>query len=408
VGEHKGMVLDSDCKSGKVDGNPIYGSTPLSMSGRKQSFTKSPVSSAHAGNITPRLEQSVLYAPEVSVAHRATSSSAHSSISKMVTVETPVSSAHAGNITPRLEQSVLYAPEVSVAHRATSSSAHSSISKMVTVETPAISSLKNGMDILKARFEKCSAGFPLSNKKNQECKQDDSRQTPLGEKLFSLTPDSNTYEGLAYSNDRGIQSLKNISKSSQNEETVDNKMDEGNLNSISAHVSHNDENSMSAETGASPSQLTHLMMVGDVDLADSTRKDEILVPSSPIQEAIPQSCSLQDVSPKGTVESHGLDNNYHSVLNVAQSPLTKSGIGISSGKKRKGVQILRNGDKIDKIGRIDRTPEAHSNGSGDLQLVLEQTGSMRGERGMLGDQTSNDGDLVRLLFYVVLYIVSIG
>ncbi|KAK7327275.1 hypothetical protein VNO80_31642 [Phaseolus coccineus] len=271
VGEHKGMVLDSDCKSDKVDQNPINGSTPLLLSGGKQSFTRSPGSSAHAGNVTPRLEQSVLYGPEVSVAHRATSSSAQSSISKMF--------------------------------------------------------------------------------------------------------------------------LKNISMSSQNEETVDTRMDAGNLNSISAHVSHNDENSMSAETGPSPLQLTHLMKVGDVDLADSTRKDDILVPSSPIQEVTPQLCSLQDVSPKVTVDDHGPDNNHHSVLNVSQSPLTKSGIGISSGKKRKVVQILRNRDKIDKIGRIDRTPEAHSNGSGDLQLVLEQRGSMRRERGMLGDQTSNDVDL---------------
>ncbi|XP_068494481.1 uncharacterized protein [Phaseolus vulgaris] len=344
VGEHKGMVLDSDRKSDKVDQNPIYGSTPLLLSGGKQSFTRSSVSSAHAGNITPRLEQSVLYGPEVSVANRATSSSALSSISKMV-----------------------------------------------TIEAPAISSLKKGMDVLKARFPKYSPGFPLSNKKNQEYKQDDSRRTPLFK--ISLTPASNTYKGLAYSNDREIQFLKSISKSSQNEETVNTKMDEGNLNSISAHVSQNDENSMSAETGASPSQLTLSMKVGDVDLADSTRKDEILVPSSPIQEVTPQLCSLQDVSPKGTVDDHGPDNNYHSVLNVSQSPLTKSGIGISSGKKRKGVQILRNRDKIDKIGRIDRTPEAHSNGSVDLQLVLEQRGSVSRERGMLGDQTSNDVDL---------------
>ncbi|KOM26416.1 hypothetical protein LR48_Vigan272s000400 [Vigna angularis] len=347
VGEHKGMVLDSDCKSDKVDRNPIYESTPLLLSGRKQSFTRSPVSSAHAGNITPRLEQSALHGPEVSVAHRATSSS---------------------------------------------SSARSSISKMVTIEPPAMSSLKKGMDVLKARLSKYTPGFPLSNEKNQEYKQDESRQIPLGEKLFSLTPSSNTYKGLGYSNDRRIQSLKSISKLSQNEETVDTKMGEGDLNSISA----------------SPSQLTHLMKVGDVDLADSSGKDEILVPSFSIQQVTPQLCSPQDVSPKCTVDGHGPDNNHHSVLNVAQSPLTKSGIGISSGKKRKGIQMLRNGDKIDKIGRIDRTPEAHSNGSGDIELVLEQTGSMRRERGMLGNQTSNDGDLVRLLFYVVLYIVSIG
>ncbi|XP_027930801.1 uncharacterized protein LOC114186920 isoform X2 [Vigna unguiculata] len=329
VGEHKGMVLDSNCKSHKVDRNPIYESTLLLLSGRKQSFTRSPVSSAHAGNITPRLEQSALHGPEVSVTHCATSS------------------------------------------------AHRSIAKMVTIEPLAMSSLKKGMDILKARLSKYSPGFLLSNEKNQEYKQEESCQIHLGEKLFSSTPTSNTYKGLAYCNDRGIQSLKNISKLSQNEDIVDTKMDDGDLNPISA----------------SSSQLTHLRMVGDVDLADRSGKNEILVPSSPIHQVTPQLCLPQDVPPKVTVDGHGPDNNPHSVLNVAQSPLTKSGIGNSSGKKRKGVQILRNEDKIDKIGRIDRTPEAHSNASGDLQLVLEQTGSMRRERVMLGNQTSNDGDL---------------
>ena len=40
---------------------------------------------------------------------------------------------------------------------------------------------------------------------------------------------------------------------------------------------------------------------------------------------------MQNLSPKSNLDGH--DNSYHSVLQVAQSPLTKSGISISSGKK---------------------------------------------------------------------------
>ncbi|XP_028222506.1 uncharacterized protein LOC114403623 isoform X3 [Glycine soja] len=499
VDEDKGMVSDTDHKSDQVIQNPIHRFTPLSLSGRKQLVMRSPDSSRHDGNITQPLVQSGLFVPEVHVAHGATPSSVHISILKMKTLEA----------------------------------------------TPAISVLKEGMDRLKARLSKFSPGFSLSNKKYCEYKHDETRQTPLGEKLFSLTPDSNVYKGLVDGNEHGIQSNKNICKSSQNEETLDAKIDEENLSLISAHVSYNDENPKVVEMGASPSQMTHLTKVVDVDLADRTvekGKDEILVPSPPIQEVTPQLCSLQDppsmqdLSPKGNLDGHGLDNSYHSVLQVAQShltksgisissgkklqdspnmqnlspksnldghdnsyhsvlqvaqspltksgisissgkklqdspnmqnlstksnlyghgldnsyhsvlqvaqspltksgisissgkklqdspnvqdlspksnldghglhnsyhsalqvaqsPLTKSGINISSGKKRKGVEIRSNGDNIDKIGRIGRSPEVHKSGNGDLQLLSEQTGSMRSEREKLGDQTLNDGDLI--------------
>ncbi|XP_004502105.1 uncharacterized protein [Cicer arietinum] len=93
-------------------------------------------------------------------------------------------------------------------------------------------------------------------------------------------------------------------------------------------------------------------------------------------------------------DGHGvdLDNDDHPVLQVAQSPLTKTGIEVSSGKKRKSVEILSDGNNIDKTGRIDRSPEAHKSGNGELQFVLEQTGYMRSERENFGDQKCNDWD----------------
>ncbi|XP_020231117.1 uncharacterized protein LOC109811716 [Cajanus cajan] len=355
------QVSDSNHKSDQVNRNPIHGFTPLSLSGRKQ--LSSPHSSRHAGNVTPALEPTDLFGLAVHVAHGATSSSVH----------------------------------------------RRSISKMKTLETsPIMSSVKDGMDILKARLSKYSPGFSLSNKRDREYKQDESHRTPIKEKLFSLTPESNMCKHLVDSNDCGIQSFKNICKSSQNEETVNTKMDEENLNLILDNVSYNDENSKAVEMPASPSQITHLTKVVDVELEDITAeegKDEILVPNLCIQEvttplhSLRDPLSIQDLSPKGNLDGNGLDNIYHSVLQVAQSPLTKLGIEISSGKKRKGVELLSNGDNIDKIGRIDSSPVVRRNGNGD-QLVLEQTGSVRSEREKLGDQTWNDGDLILKNFLV--------
>lgn len=118
--------------------------------------------------------------------------------------------------------------------------------------------------------------------------------------------------------------------------------------------------------------------------------------------------NIQDLSHPGNSDGHvvDLDNNYHPVLQVAQSPLTKSGIGVSSGKKRKGVEIPRDGDNIDKIVRINRSPEVQKSGNGGLQLVLEQTGYMRSERDKPGDQKWNDWDHVWLLLYK-LYSLSV-
>ncbi|KAL2327167.1 hypothetical protein Fmac_020594 [Flemingia macrophylla] len=352
----RGQVSDSDRKSGPVNPNPIHGFTPLSLSGEKQLCVSSPHSSRHAGNITPPLEQTGLIGSVVCVAHGTTPSSVH----------------------------------------------RRSISEMKTLEiTPIMSSLKEGMDILKARLSKYSPGISLSNKRDPEYKRDESHQTPIKEKLFNLTPENSMGKGLVDVDDHGIQPVKNICKSSQTEETLNTKMDEENINLISSHVSYNDENHKAVEMTTSPSQMTCLTEMIDVDPADvmvEIGEDEILVPSFCIQEVatplhrLQDPLSIQDLSPTGTLDGTGLDNFKHSELQVAQNPLTKP--GISSGKKRKSVGVLSNGDNIDKIGRIDRSSVVHRNGNGDLQLVLEQTGSVRSEREKLGDQTWNDGDLI--------------
>ncbi|XP_058787220.1 uncharacterized protein LOC131661633 [Vicia villosa] len=100
---------------------------------------------------------------------------------------------------------------------------------------------------------------------------------------------------------------------------------------------------------------------------------------------------IRDLSQRYNSDGHGVgfNNNHHPAFQVSQSPLMNTGIEVSSGKKRKGV-ILSDGDNIDKIGRIDRTPEVHMRCNGDLPFVLEQTSIMRSEREKFGDQKWND------------------
>ncbi|CAL0318641.1 unnamed protein product [Lupinus luteus] len=104
--------------------------------------------------------------------------------------------------------------------------------------------------------------------------------------------------------------------------------------------------------------------------------EKVLVLSTPIQE-------MATLLPS---DGHGpIDNNYHSALQVAESPATKTdveissgkkrkGVKISSGKKRKGVKILTGGDNIDKKGGLDRrSPDVNKSGSSEREKARDQT-----------------------------------
>ncbi|XP_024635293.1 uncharacterized protein [Medicago truncatula] len=125
-------------------------------------------------------------------------------------------------------------------------------------------------------------------------------------------------------------------------------------------------------------------------------KNGIEVSSEKKMKGVKLLSDFQDLSRRINSDGHvvDLDNNCHPALQVAQSPLTKTGIEISSGKKGKGVELLSDGDNIEKTGRTDRNPEVHKSGDGDLQFVLEQTGSMGSEREKFGDQKWDDLDHV--------------
>ncbi|XP_057724821.1 uncharacterized protein LOC130940633 [Arachis stenosperma] len=60
---------------------------------------------------------------------------------------------------------------------------------------------------------------------------------------------------------------------------------------------------------------------------------------------------------------------------------------ISAQKKRKVFEMLRGRKIMDESGRIDASPQLHNGWKSDQQLVLQQTGVMRSEKGKLDNQT---------------------
>ncbi|XP_052107814.1 uncharacterized protein LOC107458421 isoform X3 [Arachis duranensis] len=60
---------------------------------------------------------------------------------------------------------------------------------------------------------------------------------------------------------------------------------------------------------------------------------------------------------------------------------------ISAQKKRKVFEMLRGRKIMDESGRIDASPQLHNGLKSDQQLVLQQTGVMRSEKGKLDNQT---------------------
>ncbi|CAL5203530.1 unnamed protein product [Lathyrus oleraceus] len=250
--EDRGQGTDTNHKSDQVTGNhPIHEFTALSHSANKLLFVGSPDSFRCTGNITPPLEESGLPVAEVCVANSATLSSIGKSISKLKTPKT----------------------------------------------TPNTSTLEEGIDKLKHRLSNYSPGTSLFSERDFENKQVGTLTAPLEEQPFSLNLENNMHRSLITTDDHVVDSLINISKLSQNtetvaiktdeetvatktdEETVATKKDEEKNCLVSANVSDNDKNLKPVDTGASPLLKTHITRVADFDMADGTaekRKDEIL------------------------------------------------------------------------------------------------------------------------------------
>ena len=111
---------------------------------------------------------------------------------------------------------------------------------------------------------------PEINEHDSEYKQVETLNASLEEQLFSLTRENNMPQGLINRDDHGIESFRNITMLSQNEEPVDTKKGEENFNLIPVDISYSDKNSKPVEITASPLQI---------NLADSTvknRKDDIV------------------------------------------------------------------------------------------------------------------------------------
>ena len=128
---------------------------------------------------------------------------------------------------------------------------------------------------------------------------------------------------------------------------------------------------------------------------DESPAKGVIAVSSYIQEA--STLSLASLKECLSELRHG---NMQDLSHEGNSDRNNFGAEISSGKKRKGYEILRDGNRVDEIGRIDTSPQLHKGGKSDQRLVLERTGGMRSEKEKLGDQTRETWTDVWLLFYV--------
>ncbi|KAL4365065.1 hypothetical protein AHAS_Ahas07G0068800 [Arachis hypogaea] len=92
---------------------------------------------------------------------------------------------------------------------------------------------------------------------------------------------------------------------------------------------------------------------------------------------------------KDFVYSKGDDDNSAGIGIGADASIrtADSLINISAQKKRKVFEMLRGRKIMDESGRIDASPQLHNGWKSDQQLVLQQTGVMRSEKGKLDNQT---------------------
>ncbi|KAJ7960221.1 Dentin sialoprotein [Quillaja saponaria] len=93
------------------------------------------------------------------------------------------------------------------------------------------------------------------------------------------------------------------------------------------------------------------------------------------------------LSPKSN--SNGLVNNKLCLqLQGYHSPFSNRDIEISSGQKRKSVLVLGDGNQLDKIAKIQRSPEVHKSMDHDLIFSSEHSDEIRTGREKDGDHTT--------------------
>ncbi|XP_054819274.1 uncharacterized protein LOC129318494 isoform X3 [Prosopis cineraria] len=224
----------SDIDHNQVDENPIQGSTPSTFSGREPLLMVSPDSSRPAGANTPSLN---------------------------------------------LPGTLLLGKYVR--NGETPSSIRKSISKLKNPGTSGTSSLREGIDRSKRRLSKYSMGSTPVNLKDNEHKYIGNLNTHLENQLIIVTPENIGQQNLAKMDVHGAESLMNLGKFSQNEETVFSRK-AGELYCCStADISHDNKNPKPVEMAASPSYMLHSTAKKiNFDLADGTVetiKDENVV-----------------------------------------------------------------------------------------------------------------------------------
>lgn len=106
------------------------------------------------------------------------------------------------------------------------------------------------------------------------------------------------------------------------------------------------------------------------------------------------------------------DNNCHDEVHISQSPFPARDIDIYSGRKRRNVQIVfGDGDHIDKLTRIHKSPKSDKSGAHNLEFMFEHATEVNNEGEKIGgDRTRmhwGDVSLPLLLFCMFFNCIAV-
>jgi hypothetical protein len=106
------------------------------------------------------------------------------------------------------------------------------------------------------------------------------------------------------------------------------------------------------------------------------------------------------------------DNNCHDEVHISQSPFPAQDIDIYSGRKRRNVETaFGDGDHIDKLTKIQRSPKGDKSGGHNLEFMLEHANEVNNEGETIGDDKTrmhwDDVSLPLLLFCMLFNCIAV-
>jgi hypothetical protein len=106
------------------------------------------------------------------------------------------------------------------------------------------------------------------------------------------------------------------------------------------------------------------------------------------------------------------DNNCRDEVHISQSPFPAQDMDIYSGQKRRNIQIVfGDGDHIDKLTRIQKSPKGDKSGGHNLEFMLEQANEVNNEGEKIGGDKTRmhwaDVSLALLLFCMLFNCIAV-